>query len=44
VSALETAGSHIERLFPKPIYAVTAKGFEVKVILFVLASSINCLG
>jgi hypothetical protein len=41
---VETAGSLIERLFPKSIHAVTAKGFELKVILFVLASSINCLG
>lgn len=41
---VETAGSMIERLLPKSIHAVTAKGFELKVILFVLASSINCLG
>jgi hypothetical protein len=41
---VETAGSLIERLLPKSIHAVTAKGFELKVILFVLASSINCLG
>lgn len=40
---VETAGSMIERLLPKSIHAVTAKGFELKVILFVLASSINCL-
>jgi len=40
---VETAGSLIERLLPKSIHAVTAKGFELKVILFVLASSINCL-
>lgn len=32
-----------ERLLPKSIHAVTAKGFKLKVILFVLASSINCL-
>jgi hypothetical protein len=40
---VETAGSLIERLLPKSIHAVTAKGFELKVILFVLASSIHCL-
>jgi len=40
---VETAGSLIERLLPKSIHAVTAKGFELKVILFVLASSVNCL-
>ncbi len=40
---VETAGSLIERLLPKSIHAVTAKGFELKVSLFVLASSINCL-
>ena len=40
---VETVGSLIERLLPKSIHAVTAKGFELKVILFVLASSLNCL-
>ncbi|MCX6049015.1 MAG: IS982 family transposase [Chloroflexi bacterium] len=40
---VETAGSLIEPLLPKSTHAVTAKGFELKVILFVLASSINCL-
>lgn len=40
---VETAGSLIERLLPKSIHAVTDKGFELKVILFVLASSLNCL-
>lgn len=40
---VETAGSLIERLMPKSIHAVTPKGFELKVILFVLAFSINCL-
>lgn len=40
---VETAGSLISRLLPKSIHAVTDKGFELKVILFVLASSINCL-
>jgi hypothetical protein len=30
-------------MLPKTIHAVTAKGFELKVFLFVLASSINGL-
>jgi hypothetical protein len=33
----------IERLLPKSIHAVTLKGFELKVILFTFAASINCL-
>ena len=40
---VETAGSLVERLLPKTIHAVTAQGFELKVVLFVLAYSINCL-
>lgn len=40
---IETMGSLIERLLPKSIHAVTALGFELKVVLFVLAVSINCL-
>jgi hypothetical protein len=40
---IETTGSLIERLLPKSIHAVTAKGFEIKVALFVLACSINFL-
>jgi len=40
---IETTGSLIERLLPKSIHAVTAKGFEIKVALFVLAASINFL-
>lgn len=40
---IETVGSLIERMLPKTIHAVTAKGFELKVFLFVLASSINGL-
>ncbi len=38
---VETAGSLVERLMPKSIHAVTAAGFELKVILFVLASSLK---
>ena len=40
---IETVGSLIERMLPKPIHAVTAEGFELKVFLFVFASSLNCL-
>ncbi|MCL4531454.1 MAG: hypothetical protein M1282_18880 [Chloroflexi bacterium] len=40
---IETTGSLIERLLPKSIHAVTAKGFEIKAALFVLACSINFL-
>jgi Transposase DDE domain len=40
---VETVGSLIERMLPKTIHAVTAKGFELKVFLFVLAYSLNCL-
>jgi hypothetical protein len=40
---IETAGSVIERILPQTIHAVTAHGFELKVFLFVLACSINCL-
>ncbi len=40
---IETTASLIERLLPKSIHAVTAKGFEIKVALFVLAYSINFL-
>jgi hypothetical protein len=40
---VETAGSLLEQLLPKSIHAVTALGFELKVVLFVLALSINFL-
>ncbi len=40
---VETTGSLLERLLPKSIHAVTAKGFELKVALFVLACSITFL-
>ena len=39
--AVETAGSMIERLLPKSIHATSQAGFELKVVLFVLASKIN---
>jgi Transposase DDE domain len=38
---VETAGSLIAQLLPKSIHAVTAQGFELKVALFVIASSLN---
>jgi hypothetical protein len=38
---VETTGSLIERLLPKSIHAVTSQGFELKVMLFVLACSIS---
>jgi hypothetical protein len=40
---VETTGSLIEQLLPKHIHAVTARGFEIKVALFVLACSFNFL-
>ena len=40
---VETTGSLISQLLPKYIHAVTAKGFELKVGLFVLACSLNFL-
>ena len=40
---IETVGSLIERMLPKTIHAVSAEGFELKVFLFVLAYSLNCL-
>jgi len=36
---IETTGSRVESLLPKHIHAVTARGFELKVALFVLAAS-----
>jgi hypothetical protein len=40
---LDTTGSLIEWLLPKSIHAITARGFELKVAIFVLACSINSL-
>jgi hypothetical protein len=40
---IETAGSLIERRLPNTMHAVAARGFELKVFLFVLASSIDGL-
>lgn len=39
---VETAGSLITQLLPKSIHVVTSQGFELKVALFVIASSLNC--
>jgi Transposase DDE domain len=38
---VDTAGSLLEQLFPKSIHAVTSQGFELKVALFVIASSLH---
>jgi hypothetical protein len=40
---VETSGSLIERLLPKHIHATNATGFELKIILFVLALSFDRL-
>lgn len=39
--AVETTSSLIERLLPKHIHTVTTAGFELKVVLFLLAGSLN---
>jgi hypothetical protein len=38
---IETTGSLIEQLLPKHIHAVTPQGFELKIAIFVLATSFN---
>jgi len=40
---VETAASQITGLFPKAIHAVTAQGFELKIVLFIIAFGIPCL-
>jgi hypothetical protein len=40
---IETTGSLLERLLPKSIHSVTAEGFELKHVLFVLALNISRL-
>jgi hypothetical protein len=40
---VETTGSLLERLLPKHIHATSANSFELKVVLFVLAVSLNQL-
>lgn len=41
--AVETTGSLLEQLLPKSIHSVTAEGFEIKLVLFLLALSISRL-
>lgn len=38
---IETAGSQIDRLMPRTIHAVASQGFEIKIMLFVLAYAIT---
>lgn len=40
---IETTGSLLMQRFPKTIHAVTAVGFELKIVLFLLAFSLHCL-
>jgi hypothetical protein len=40
---IDTVGSLLERMLPKTILAVTPAGCALKVLLFALAYSINCL-
>ena len=40
---IETTGSLLTNLLPKKIHATSALGFELKVVLFVLACSLNYL-
>ena len=40
---IETVGSLITHRFPKTIHAVTAAGFELKIVLFLLAYSFDYL-
>jgi len=40
---IETAFSQITNFFPKHIHAVTRRGFELKVMFFILAYAIHCL-
>lgn len=39
--AVETTGSVIERLLPKHIHSVTARGFELKIGCFVIACTLG---
>lgn len=41
--AIEMVGSELMRRFPKTIHAVTAVGFELKIVLFLLAYSLDCV-
>lgn len=41
---VETTNSQITALFPKVIHAVTPKGFELKIVCFILAFALRSLG
>lgn len=41
--SVETVGSNLERLLPKHIHATSQAAFELKLVLFLLATSLNCL-
>lgn len=41
--AIETSRSSIMQQFPKTIHAITAAGFELKIVLFLLVYSLDCL-
>ena len=40
---VETSAIQIAGLLPRSIHAVTSRGFELKVMLFVMAFAIQCL-
>ena len=40
---VETTGSLLTKLFPKKIHATSAIGFELKIVLFVIATSLGFL-
>ena len=40
---IETVFSRLTSFFPKKIHAVTSRGFELKIVCFLLAFSIQCL-
>ncbi len=40
---IETVFSGLSSLFSKKIHAVTPRGFELKIVCFLLAFSIQCL-
>ncbi len=40
---IETVFSQLTNFFPKKIHAVTPRGFELKIVCFLLALSIQCL-
>src|SRR5258706_8445389 len=43
LKVIETTGNLLEQLLPKHIHPITARGFELKLALFVLATSVNFL-